>query len=103
MTLEEAKKLNHGFGYITKPSPVATMPTFVPPTDEVLGLEKTPESSPSYNGLSINDCKLLNKFKYSDDLHRPDLINSSYERAKGLSDFGKEVGAKEFINSYIHK
>lgn len=104
MTLDECKNLNLGNGYKMKPSASVSIPSFVPPTDETIGNQfKTPDSKPTYNGLSINDIKELQKFKYSDDLHRPDLINRDYMRAKRLEEFGSAVGAKEFINSYINR
>lgn len=104
MTLEECLNLNLGKGYKMQPPATCTMPSFVPPDDPTIGNQaKTPEAKPTYNGMSLNDLKELQKFKYTDDLHRPDLINRDYSRAKRLLEFGSAVGAHEFIKSYLKK
>lgn len=104
MTLEQCKKLNLGLGCKCVSSlPVVEMPSFVPPVDpEIADQIKTAEPAKSYNALSIADVKTLSKFKYSDDLHRPDLINAVYQRANRLQEFGATVGAGDFIKSYTH-
>ena len=103
MTLEEFKTLNLG-GRVRASIPAsAAGAAFVPPVDETtLAQIKTPEESKTYNGLCANDIRLLNKYKYSDDLHRPDLINGDYKRAESLEELGAGIGANEFIKSYLN-
>lgn len=103
MTYAESLELNFNrkFRNASKCT-IAVLPNSIVPQDPVtLAHDKIAEPSKSFNGMSINDLRLLDKFRYSDSLHRPDLLKPEYERAQKLSSF-KKFGAGEFVSHYFN-
>ena len=102
MTIEESKELYLNRKFRSSKVYVPFVPMQIVPQDETtLAMTKIAEPSKTFNGMSVADMRILNEVKYSDDLHRPDILNKTYERAKRLSRYGKQVGALEFAKNYM--
>ena len=100
MTLSELKSMQAGFppffscGFVTtdfehhyvQPIPV-----------DLMAHQKVEKADTNFNGISLEQCAALGRFKNMDSLHKADAIAADFEKSKRLNTEFNEIGENAFI------
>lgn len=106
MTIQEMKNMQHGFppfiacGYVSEDF----IHHYVQPIpDDAMAHAKQAKPSTDFNGLSLEQAAIAERYKYMDKLHKPDAINADLARGERLITEFKEVGENTFVSRRITK
>lgn len=103
MTYEQAKQ-----AYITRSFP-STPESFVPPIPPQVcdpAVSSAAMQAPraltaeDYNQISLQDVQQFRDLKYSDTLHRGDIVANLFHRGQHLNSLYEKLGQEKFLSLY---
>lgn len=101
MTIEELKKMQHGYPPFFACDIVNHdfQHHYVQPIPEdQMAHYKTEKPDTSYNGISLEQAAALGRFKNMDSLHKADAIAADFKKSLCLNSELKEIGESAFIS-----
>ena len=100
MTLEEMRILNFPKSTISARGSLLVKHIYVAPHPDDNMAHQFTDKPGTFNGLSIEDVAVASKYRYCDNLHRPDIVQRDFSRGSKLLSVAQKVGLDKFINSY---
>lgn len=101
MTIQELKALQSGFppfysfGFVSHDF----QHHYVQPIpDDQMTHQKVEKPDTNFNGISLEQCASLGRFKNMDALHKADAIAADFEKSKRLNTELNEIGENDFIS-----
>lgn len=104
MTLQELKLMQAGVPSFFSCGYVSTdfQHHYVQPLpDDQMSHQKVEKADTNFNGISLEQCAALGRFKNMDTLHKADAIAADFEKSKRLNTEFKEIGENAFISRRI--
>lgn len=106
MTIEQLKQMQHGYPPFFACGVINTdfQHHFVQPIPEdLMAHAKTEKVDTDYNGLSLEQCAAMTRFKNMDALHKADAVADDFRRSQRLVTEFNEIGRDAFISRRISK
>lgn len=100
MTIQEMRNLNFPKSTLSARGSLLVKHNYVSPHPDDAMMHQFSDKPGTFNGLSIEDVSVASKYRYCDDLHRPDIVQRDFSRGSKLLSVAKKVGLDNFINSY---
>lgn len=100
MTLQELKAMQLGFPPFFASGFVSTefQHHYVQPIpDDQMAHQKVENLDTNFNGISLEQCAFLGRFKNMDALHKADAIATDFTKSERLKTEFKEIGENSFI------
>lgn len=106
MSIEELKQMQHGYPPFFACGEINTdfQHHFVQPIpDDLMEHAKTEKADTNFNGLSLEQCASMARFKNMDALHKADAVAADYRKSQRLATEFNEIGREAFIARRISK
>lgn len=106
MSIEELKQMQQGNPPFFACGVINTefQHHFVQPIPEdLMAHAKTEKADTNYNGLSLEQCASMARFKNMDALHKADAVAADYRKSQRLVTEFNEIGKEAFLARRISK
>lgn len=106
MSIEQLKQMQHGYPLFFACGVINTefQHHFVQPIPEdLMAHAKTEKADTNFNGLSLEQCASMARFKNMDALHKADAVAADYQKSQRLATEFKEIGKDAFMARRIIK
>lgn len=100
MTLDDMRQLNFPKSTLSARGSLLVQHNYVSPHPDDNMSHQFTDKPGTFNGLSIEEVSVASKYRYCDDLHRPDIVQRDFSRGSKLLSVAQKVGLDKFINSY---
>lgn len=100
MTIEELKQMQRGFPpfFACGFAQSDFLHHYVQPIPEdQMAHQKVENPDTNFNGISLEQCAALGRFKNMDALHKADAIAEDFKKSQRLNTEFKEIGENAFI------
>ena len=100
MTIQELKAMQAGYPLFFACGFVSTefQHHYVQPIpDDQMAHQKVENPDTNFNGISLEQCAALGRFKNMDALHKADAIAADFDKSKRLNSEYTEIGENAFI------
>ncbi len=105
MTIQELKAMQAGSPPFFACGFVSTefLHHYVQPIpDDQMAHQKVEKADTNYNGISLEQCASLGRFKNMDALHKADAIATDFQKSKTLNIEFNEIGESAFISRRLN-
>lgn len=101
MTIDELIQMQRGFPpfFACGTTQYSFLHHYVQPIpDDQMAHQKVEKADTNFNGISLEQCAALGRFKYMDSLHKADAVASDYNISKKLNTEFNQIGESAFIS-----